>query len=84
MLNYKTIKNFFNEYPEGYIGLVLPDCVFKLTKDIAYSLDMTSITFMDITYTDKKYGNEYVRKGNFMIPFGQIIRVEYIKTEYGE
>lgn len=84
MLNYKTIKNFFERYPEGYISLVLPDTEFKLTEGISYSLDMTSITFMDISFTDKKYGNEYVRRGNFMIPFNQIIRVEYIKTEYGE
>lgn len=84
MLNYKTITNFFKEYPEGKINLVQSDCVFALTKEISFTLDMTSITFRGITYTEKKYGNEYVRKGNFMLPFNQIIRVEYIKKEIGE
>lgn len=84
MLNYKNIKNFFKEYPEGKINLVQSDCVFTLTKEIIFTLDMSSITFIGITYTEKKCGNEYVRKGNFMLPFNQIIRVEYIKEEYGE
>lgn len=81
MLNYTSIKNFFKKYPEGYINLIQADCEFKLTKDIPYLLDMTSITFLDITYTDKKCGNTYVRKGHFVLPFNQIIRVEYIQKQ---
>ena len=83
MLNYKTITKFFKEYPEGKINLVQADCVFTLTKEISYSLDMTSITCIGITYTEKNCGNQYVRKGNFMLPFNQIIRVEYIKKDTG-
>lgn len=81
MLNYTRIKKFFKEYPNGYISIVLPDATFKLYQDINYYLDTTSITFKNITYTDKKCGNDYVRKGDFVIPFNQIIRIEYIQQE---
>ena len=83
MLNYTIIRKFFNDYPKGYINIIQTDCVFKLTNDIAFSLDESSITLLGIYYTDKKCGNTYNRKGNFMIPFNQIIRIEYIK-EYFE
>ena len=36
MLNYKKIKNFFKTYQTGYIGIVLPDCEFKLYSDVDY------------------------------------------------
>ena len=79
MLNYTAIRNFFDNNPEGYINIVQSDCVFKLTSDIGFYLDTTSITLNGIYYTDKNCGNTYNRKGNFMIPFNQILRVEYIK-----
>lgn len=79
MLNYTIMRKFFEDNPKGYINLVQSDCVFKITSDIAYILDETSITLMGIYYTDKNCGNCYNRKGNFMIPFNQILRVEYIK-----
>ena len=82
MLNYTKIKTFFKNCPEGFIELVQMDGNnFRLYKDTPYSLDETSITFMNIIYTTKKYGNEYVKKGNFVLPFNHIIRVEYIKIE---
>ena len=79
MLNYSIIKHFFENNPEGCINIVQNDCIFKLKKDITYYLDETSITFLDINYTDKKCGNGYERYGNFMLPFNQIMRIEYIK-----
>ena len=82
MLNYTKIKTFFKNCPEGVIELVQSDGKnFRLYKDTAYSLDETSITFMNIIYATKKYGNEYIKKGNFVLPFIHIIRVEYIKEE---
>lgn len=82
MLNYTYIKKFFKNNPKGCINIIQNDCVFKLTNDITYSLDETSITFLGIYYTNKVCGNHYVRKGNFVIPFNQIVRVEYIKEEF--
>ena len=81
MLDYPIINSFFEKNPKGFINIVQSDCVFKLTKDIAYFLDESSITFLGIYYTNKIYGNTYSRKGNFMIPFDQILRIEYIKSE---
>lgn len=83
MLNYSIIKKFFENNPDGYINIIQSDCVFKLTEEVPYVLDETSITLLGIYYNDKKCGNNYVRKGNFMIPFSQINRIEYI-TEYFE
>lgn len=82
MLNYKKIKNFFKTYQTGYIGIVLPDCEFRLYSDVDYYLDETSITFKNITYTDNKCGNSYVRKGDFVIPFDKIVRIEYIQRKW--
>ena len=78
MLNYTVIKEFFKKNPEGYINIVQVDKVFKLSSDIPYSLDTSSITLLGIYYTDKVCGNSYARKGNFIIPFNQIVRIEYI------
>lgn len=80
MLNSKRIEQFFENNPEGFIELVQSDGNnFRLSKDIGYSLDETSITFHNITYTQKKCGNSYIKVGNFMLPFASIIRVEYIR-----
>ena len=81
MLNSTVIRKFFKNNPDGYINIVQSDCVFRLTDDIAFMLDETSITFLGINYADRNCGNFYNRKGNFMIPFNQVIRVEYIKEE---
>ena len=81
MLNSTVIRKFFKNNPQGHINIVQSDCVFQLYEDIAFSLDETSITLLRISYTDKKCGNYYMRKGDFMIPFNQIIRIEYIKNE---
>jgi len=81
MLNTKRIKRFFENNPEGHIDLIETDgVIFRLEKDIPYSLDENSITFHNIIYTDKKFGNEYHRRGTFVLPFNGIIRVEYIKS----
>lgn len=83
MLNYTKIRKFFENNPKGYIGLIqYDDNNFRLSKDIPFRLDETSITFINITYTKKNCGNEYTRKGNFVLPFQHIIRVEYIKEEW--
>lgn len=82
MLDYKRIKNFFNKHPNGVISIVQVDVCFDLTNDMAFRLDSNSITLFDVYFTRKVYGNEYKRKGDFMIPFQSIIRVEYLtKTE---
>lgn len=81
MLDYPIINHFFEKYPKGHINIVQSDCVFKLTNDITYFLDESSITFMGIWYTNKLFGNTYSRKGNFMIPFKQVLRIEYIVEE---
>ena len=81
MLDYKSIDKFFEHYPDGVIRIVQADEDFDLTKGISYSLDRNSITFYDITFTRKVYGNVYVRKGDFMIPFQSIIRVEYLTKD---
>lgn len=78
MLDYKGIKHFFKNHPDGVIRIVQCDSFFDLSEGIDYFLDSNSITFLGITFTDKIYGNRYVRKGNFMIPFHGIIRVEYL------
>ena len=82
MLNSTVMHKFFKNNPQGHINIVQQDCVFQLYEDISFSLDETSITFINISYTDKNCGNYYMRKGNFMIPFNQIIRIEYIKNEW--
>ena len=83
MLNSKRINSFFESNPDGYIELVQFDGNnFRLYDDISYSLDETSITFINITYTEKKYGNSYIKKGNFVLPFRNIIRIEYIKKQF--
>lgn len=81
MLNSTSIHNFFKNHPKGYINIVQCDGVFRLEEEMAFSLDKTSITFINISYTDRNCGNFYMRKGNFMIPFNQILRIEYIKEE---
>lgn len=82
MLNKTRIKNFFNNYPDGFIELVqLDGNNFRLKKGIPYSLDETSITFHNITYTIKKCGNSYIKKGTFILPFNSIIRIEYVEYE---
>ena len=83
MLNSKRIKSFFESNPNGFIELVQCDGNnFRLYNDITYSLDETSITFVNITYTFKKYGNSYIKQGTFVLPFRSIVRVEYIKKQY--
>ena len=55
MLNHTKIKKFFENNPYGFIELVQPDNNnFRLYKDVQYSLDETSITFINIIYTKKK------------------------------
>ena len=78
MLDYKRIEKFFDNYPDGVISIVQADASFDLTKDVAFSLDTNSVTFYDIVFTRKVYGNGYRRKGTFMIPFHSILRVEYL------
>lgn len=82
MLNTTRIENFFDNYPEGFIELVQCDGNnFRLKKGVPFSLDETSITFHNIVYSIKKCGNSYVKKGNFILPFNSIIRIEYIQYE---
>ena len=78
MLDYKSIRKFFENHPDGVIRIVQVDCTFDLTKGVDYSLDTNSITFYGISFTRKLYGNHYTRHGTFMIPFQSIIRVEYL------
>ena len=82
MLNSGRIHKFFKNNPKGYINIIQSDKEFQLYEDVSFSLDETSISFINITYTDKKCGNYYIKKGTFMIPFNQILRVEYIKEEW--
>lgn len=82
MLNSKGITNFFKNHPDGFIELVQIDGKnFRLYKDVAFSLDESSITFQNIRYTERNCGNYYIKKGNFMLPFNSIIRVEYIEYQ---
>lgn len=78
LLDNTVIRSFFNNNPKGYISIVLPDCVFDLRKHIHYVVDDNSITFINTDYTETKNGLIYVRRGDFIIPFDKIIRVEYI------
>lgn len=83
MLNSYRIEKFFENNPKGFIELVQKDGNnFRLSKDVAFSLDMTSITFINITYSNRNCGNFIVKKGNFVLPFKDIIRIEYVKEEY--
>ncbi|WP_405316241.1 hypothetical protein [Methanobrevibacter sp.] len=81
MLDYKRIKRFFDKYPYGTIVIVQVDEKFKLTKDVSYTLDSNSIYLKEIYFKKNVYGNSYVRKGDFMIPFQSIIRVEYLTKD---
>lgn len=83
MLDYKRVNEFFKNYPNGCICIVQVDEVFKLTCDVSFYLDENSITFLNIHFTRKEFGNEYKRFGDFMIPFHSIVRVEYlVKDEH--
>lgn len=78
MLDYKRIERFFDKYPYGVIVIVQVDEKFELTKDVSYTLDRNSIFLNGIYFNRNVYGNSYVRKGDFMIPFQSIVRVEYL------
>lgn len=75
------IKNFFNVHPNGFINIVQFDNLFKLTKDISFSVDKNSITLINCEFTKYGYGDESIKKGDFMIPFNHILRIEFIKYE---
>ena len=81
MLDYKRIKRFFDKYPYGTIVIVQVDEKFELTKNVSYTLDRNSIFLKGIYFNRNVYGNNYVRKGDFMIPFQSIIRVEYLTQD---
>lgn len=80
LLDNNVIRNFFKNNPKGYISIILPDCVFDLKKYIYYVVDDNTISFKNTDYTETKNGLIYVRRGDFVIPFDKIIRVEYITS----
>ena len=81
ILTSSRIKNFFNVHPNGFINIVQSDNLFKLTKDIPFSVDKNSITLINCVFTKYGYGVESIKKGDFMIPFNHILRIEFIKYE---
>lgn len=80
LLDNMIIRRFFTDNPKGCIRIVLPDCVFELKKHIYYIVDDNSITFKNTDFTETKNGLIYIRRGDFVVPFDKIIRVEYITS----
>lgn len=81
MLTSKRIHNFFKKNPNGFIDIIQSDKNFRLTKDISFSVDSNSITLIDCVFNTNIFGNELIKKRNFLIPFKHIMRIEFIEYE---
>lgn len=80
LLEAEILYDFFKENPKGYVSLILDDCVFDITPKIKYVIDSNSISLWNTDYTKTEYGMIKVRRGDFVIPFDSIRRVEYITS----